>query len=29
MRGASLRSVAELLGHQSMKITMRYAHQRS
>jgi integrase len=26
MRGASLRSVAELLGHQSMKITMRYAH---
>ena len=26
MRGASLRSVAELLGHQSMKMTMRYAH---
>jgi hypothetical protein len=26
MRGASLRSVAELLGHQSMKVTMRYAH---
>ena len=25
MRGASLRSVAELLGHQSMKMTMRYA----
>jgi hypothetical protein len=24
--GASLRSVAELLGHQSMKMTMRYAH---
>jgi hypothetical protein len=26
MRGASLRSVAELLGHTSMKMTMRYAH---
>src|SRR2546428_13101187 len=26
MRGAALRSVAELLGHQSMKMTMRYAH---
>jgi integrase len=26
MRGASLRSVAELLGHQSMKMTTRYAH---
>jgi hypothetical protein len=26
MRGASLRSVAELLGHQPMKMTMRYAH---
>ncbi len=26
MRGASLRSVAELLGHHSMKMTMRYAH---
>src|SRR5262245_34121703 len=26
MRGASLRSVAELLGHQSMKMTMRYSH---
>jgi len=26
MRGASLPSVAELLGHQSMKMTMRYAH---
>jgi integrase len=26
MRGASLRSVAELLGHASMKMTMRYAH---
>jgi hypothetical protein len=26
MRGASLRSVTELLGHQSMKMTMRYAH---
>jgi integrase len=26
MRGASLRSVGELLGHQSMKMTMRYAH---
>jgi integrase len=26
MRGASIRSVAELLGHQSMKMTMRYAH---
>ena len=28
MRGASLRSVAELLGHTSMKMTMRYAHRR-
>ena len=26
MRGVSLRSVAELRGHQSMKMTMRYAH---
>jgi len=26
MKGASLRSVGELLGHQSMKMTMRYAH---
>jgi site-specific recombinase XerD len=26
MRGASLRSVTELLGHTSMKMTMRYAH---
>jgi site-specific recombinase XerD len=26
MRGASLRSVAEVLGHASMKMTMRYAH---
>jgi hypothetical protein len=26
MRGTWLRSVAELLGHQSMKMTMRYAH---
>ncbi len=26
MRGASLRAVAELLGHQSMQMTMRYAH---
>jgi integrase len=26
MRGASLRSVADLLGPQSMKMTMRYAH---
>ena len=25
-RGASLRSVADLLGHQSIKMTMRYAH---
>jgi integrase len=26
MRGASHRSVADLLGHQSLKMTMRYAH---
>jgi hypothetical protein len=26
MRGASLRSLAELLGHESLKMTMRYAH---
>jgi hypothetical protein len=26
MRGASLRSVAELLGHASMKMTIRYAN---
>ena len=26
MRGASLRSVAELLGHATVKMTMRYAH---
>jgi len=26
MRGASLRAVAELLGHQTMQKTMRYAH---
>jgi hypothetical protein len=26
MRGASLRAVAELLGHQTMQMTMRYAH---
>src|SRR5438093_6266022 len=26
MRGASLSSVAELPGHQSLKMTMRYAH---
>jgi hypothetical protein len=26
MRGAALRAVAELLGHQSPKMTMRYAH---
>ena len=27
MRGASLRSDAELLGRQSLKMTMRYAHR--
>jgi len=26
MRGASLRAVSELLGHQTMQMTMRYAH---
>jgi hypothetical protein len=26
MKGASLRAVAELLGHQTMQMTMRYAH---
>jgi hypothetical protein len=26
MRGAALRSVAELLGHPSMTMAMRYAH---
>ena len=26
MRGASLRSVADLLGHRSLKMAMRYAH---
>ena len=26
MRGASLRAVGELLGHQTMQMTMRYAH---
>ena len=26
MKGASLRAVAELLGHKSLKMTMRYAH---
>ena len=26
MRGASLRSVADLLGHATIKMTMRYAH---
>lgn len=26
MRGPSLRAVAELLGHQTMQMTMRYAH---
>ena len=26
MRGASLRAVGELLGHQTMHMTMRYAH---
>ena len=26
MRGASLRAVAELMGHQTMQMTMRYAH---
>ncbi|HXU79874.1 MAG TPA: tyrosine-type recombinase/integrase [Polyangia bacterium] len=26
MRGAPLKAVAELLGHASMEMTMRYAH---
>jgi integrase len=26
MRGASMRAVSELLGHQSMQMTLRYAH---
>mgnify|MGYP003588369340 CR=1 FL=1 len=26
MRGASLRAVGELLGHQTVQMTMRYAH---
>ena len=26
MKGASLRAVQELLGHKSIKMTMRYAH---
>lgn len=26
MRGASIRDVSELLGHQSMQMTQRYAH---